>query len=241
MDGSSRRSTILSVFDVYSVRIMLGWIASLGLLLVFVHLPLQRAGERIGWGATYPEARIPVTEVEPEESEKDPSSTPSPEDTPVPTVSSRGEAQTDSESPSANKESESAGDSEETTPSSEVHPLTALEVSDRAPEIRGGMGALYFRIDYPEEARKKGIQGRLLLEFTVDTEGQAQSIEVKESLHPLCDSAAVHGIRSVEFVPAKHNGNVVPVRMRLPVRFQLLSDSTGVETAASAKETSSES
>lgn len=237
MDGSRRRSTILSVFDVYSVRIMLGWTASLGLLLVFVHLPLQRAGERIGWGATYPEARIPVTDVEPEESEEDPSSPSPPEDAPVPTASSR----TDSESPSANKESESAGDSEETTPSSEVHPLTALEVSDRTPEIRGGMGALYFRIDYPEEARKKGIQGRLLLEFTVDTEGQAQSIEVKESLHPLCDSAAVHGIRSVEFVPAKHNGKVVPVRMRLPVRFQLLSDSTGVETAASAKETSSES
>lgn len=239
MDGSRRRSTVLSVFDAYSVRIMLGWIASLGILLVFVHLPLQRAGERIGWGATYPEMQIPLTEVEPEESEEL-SSTASPEDVPVPTAPYRADAQTESEDPSATEGSESSGDSEETTPSSDVHPLTALEVSDRVPEIRGGMGALYFRINYPEEARKKGIQGRLLLEFTVNTEGRAQSIEVAESLHPLCDSAAVEGIRSVEFVPAKHNGTVVPVRMKLPVRFQLLSDSTGVETAT-ASDASSES
>jgi hypothetical protein len=44
---------------------------------------------------------------------------------------------------------------------------------------------------------------------------------VVESLHPLCDSAAVDALQSVRFHPGTRDGEVVPVRMSLPVRFQL--------------------
>lgn len=220
-------STDTPLLDVYSVRVMVGWIASLGLLLLVVHLPFTGPQSRVGWGITASPERIALSEVESQDSEEDLSpqneKAPPPTHSPLPT-STEQEVDTDKETEETN--------SEELIASSNVRPMHALKVNDRTPEIVGGMGALYLQINYPQEARDKGIQGRLLVEFTVTTEGRAKAIEVAESLHPLCDSAAVKGIRSVEFVPAKHNGTEVPVRMRLPIRFQLLSsDTTGVETA----------
>jgi TonB family protein len=105
--------------------------------------------------------------------------------------------------------------------SSSPQTLAALETTDRHPEIKGGAGALYLQIHYPKAARRQGIEGRLELEFTVDREGKVHAIEVAKSLHPLCDSAAVDALRSVEFRPAMHQGTPIPVRMKLPIRFQL--------------------
>lgn len=220
-------STDPSLLDTYSVRIMLGWIASLGLLVFIVHLPLTESNNKVGWSTQPAAERISFTDVERQESSQH--SSPSPDEAPPPTESSRNESSPQPEN-SSPQETESSGVKAQSA-TSDVRAMNVLEVNDRSPEIVGGMGSLYLHIKYPPKAQHKGIQGRLLLEFTVDTEGNAHSIEVAKSLHPLCDSAAVEGVRSVDFVPAKHNGTKVPVRMRLPIRFQLLSDSTGVETA----------
>lgn len=101
--------------------------------------------------------------------------------------------------------------------------MAALDPDTEQPAIVGGVGNLYIEIEYPEKAREQGIQGQLKLEFTVEPDGSVNRIEVIESLHPLCDSAAVEGVRSVNFVPAKHNGKAIPVRMTLPVHFRLIS------------------
>jgi TonB family protein len=101
--------------------------------------------------------------------------------------------------------------------------VSAFGPNDQKPEIVGGMGALYHNIQYPQEARDQGIEGRLRLEFTVQADGKVRNVEVVDSLHPLCDSAAVEGIRSVRFAPAEHRGTAVPARMTLPVRFRLIS------------------
>lgn len=220
-------STDTSLLDTYSVRIMLGWIASLALLLVIIHLPFTSPTDKVGWRGEPTSDRIALSEIE-RESEQ--SSSAASEDPPPPTRSSQRSPAPEQE-PSPTEDETDETEADEFTGSSDVRRINALSIDDRQPEIIGGMGSLYLHIDYPEEARQEGIQGRLLLEFTVDTEGKAHSIEVVDSLHPLCDSAAVTGIRSVNFVPAKHKGEEIPVRMRLPVRFQLLSDSTGVETA----------
>jgi TonB family protein len=62
----------------------------------------------------------------------------------------------------------------------------------------------------------------------VGTDGAVSNLQVVDPLHPLCDSAAVRGVRSVTFVPAKRDGRPIPIRLRLPVRFQL---STAPNTA----------
>jgi TonB family protein len=83
------------------------------------------------------------------------------------------------------------------------------------------MSAFYLNIQYPPAARRKGIEGRLELRFTVGADGTVRGIQVAKSLHPLCDSAAVRALRSVRFAPGTHNGEPIPVRMSLPVRFTL--------------------
>jgi TonB family protein len=95
----------------------------------------------------------------------------------------------------------------------------------------GGRSALYLHIKYPLKARKEGIQGRLLLGFRVNEDGQAEDIRVLRSLHPLCDSAAVRALRSVEFAPARRAGTPVAMRTTLPVRFRLVADSARTRTA----------
>jgi protein TonB len=103
---------------------------------------------------------------------------------------------------------------------------TILEFAEELPEVQGGMGALYLNIDYPEAARKAGIQGRVVLRFVVERNGSVEHVDVVESLHPLCDSAAVRAVRNTSFVPGRQNGHRVRVRMSLPIRFRLVEPGT---------------
>lgn len=117
-------------------------------------------------------------------------------------------------------EQESTSDSPSDSTSA-VRSIAELSLQDRHPEIIGGQGALSLHINYPVEARRKGIEGRLTLTFTVNTDGEVRHIVVSDSLHPACDSAAVEALRSVRFRPGTYDGEPVPVRMSLPIRFEL--------------------
>lgn len=109
--------------------------------------------------------------------------------------------------------------------------LPVMEFADFMPDIQGGIGAYYINIEYPEAARHRGIEGRLVLFFVVEPDGRPSNISVGKSLHPLCDSAAVQALRQTVFIPGHHNGKPVRVRMRLPVSFQLLDPVTQDSTA----------
>ena len=99
---------------------------------------------------------------------------------------------------------------------------TVYEFAQDPPSIRGGLGAYYINIEYPPEAVEQEIEGRLVLRFVVGTDGRARDILVTESLHPLCDSAAVRALRQTTFAPGRQDGKKVSVRMQLPVRFRLV-------------------
>ncbi|MBO6576321.1 MAG: energy transducer TonB [Rhodothermales bacterium] len=97
-----------------------------------------------------------------------------------------------------------------------------LAAAETMPEIRGGLGAYYINIRYPQKAIDEGIEGRLVLDFIVEKDGRASDILVYQSLHPLCDSAAVQALRQTLFMPGRSGGEAVAVRMRLPVLFQIV-------------------
>lgn len=118
------------------------------------------------------------------------------------------------------------------TPLQKLKLTPALEFAERMPNIAGGLGSYYIHIDYPREAIEKGIEGRLILVFTVEHDGSASEISVLQSLHPLCDSAAVQALRKTRFVPGRQDDEVVRVRMRLPVRFRLIQPSEQDSTLA---------
>lgn len=74
---------------------------------------------------------------------------------------------------------------------------------------------------YPEVARKSGIQGTILVRVLIGTDGRVREAEVlrgKEIFH----KAALTAVRQYEFSPARQNDRPVPVWMALPIRFRLL-------------------
>jgi TonB family protein len=218
------RSTPGGLFDGYPPRLLLGWAASLGVVVLLFSVPLPGA-DQVGWGPARSVERIALTEVasEPEASE---ATTEEAAPSGAPPVTEHAPPEPEAPSPSPAPAADEGGDASarpgpDTTAT--LPSLAALATRDQLPQILGGPGALLLHIRYPSAARKKGIEGRLKLSFTVDTSGWARDIEITDSLHPLCDSAAVDALQSVRFQPGTHKGDPVPVRMNLPIRFQLQS------------------
>lgn len=75
---------------------------------------------------------------------------------------------------------------------------------------------------YPSAARRRGIEGRVLLEVRVDSQGRPASVQVADSSgEESLDHAAVEAVRNWRFVPAKSGGAPVEGRIRVPIRFRL--------------------
>ncbi|MDP3015773.1 MAG: energy transducer TonB, partial [Deltaproteobacteria bacterium] len=75
---------------------------------------------------------------------------------------------------------------------------------------------------YPQEARKKGYEGEVLLRVEVLSNGRVGEIEVRRSSgHEVLDRSAVAGVKQWKFVPAKKGETQVPVWVNIPVTFQL--------------------
>jgi len=204
---------------------MLGLVASLGLLLALVHFPLQTSISGVGWSARSPAESIALSDMGPERSsEEDPDGVGTEMAPPSTNQSaSRPEQPTRSAASKAPSTESTPRDSGRASESDfdDVQSVATLGVEDQRPQIVGGVGSLYLNINYPEKARNQGIEGQLRLEFTVEADGEVSAVKVVDSLHPLCDSAAVKGVRSVDFVPAKRNGDPIPIRLKLPIKFQL--------------------
>jgi TonB family protein len=103
------------------------------------------------------------------------------------------------------------------------------------PEFKGGQAALvqYMieNVKYPEEAKKKGISGKVYVQFIVDKKGKVNSPEVLKSADPLLDAEAVRAIASMpNWIPGKdENGKPVNVAMTLPIGFNLDENKTKKE------------
>ena len=79
------------------------------------------------------------------------------------------------------------------------------------------------KLVYPEMARRAGIVGNVFLELFVDATGTIRKISVlKENPagYGFAD-AAVSAFNGVACLPAKVDGQAVPVRFRYPIRFTL--------------------
>jgi periplasmic protein TonB len=75
---------------------------------------------------------------------------------------------------------------------------------------------------YPRMARRARMEGRCLLEVTVDINGIARSVRLlKSSGYDLLDQAALTAIQSWRFTPARHRGQAVAARAEVPIRFSL--------------------
>lgn len=75
---------------------------------------------------------------------------------------------------------------------------------------------------YPLIARRRGYQGRVLLEVLVRRDGRAGSIRLaRSSGYEVLDRAAIKGVRNWLFHPAKRGDELVEMWVEIPIRFQL--------------------
>lgn len=98
-------------------------------------------------------------------------------------------------------------------------------VSENA-EFPGGDVALsdWMRknMKYPEECRKQGIQGRVVIKFVVNKDGSIVDLETVRSPHPALAEEGLRVVKSMpKWKPAKENGKVVRSRFNVPIMFRL--------------------
>lgn len=97
---------------------------------------------------------------------------------------------------------------------------------DKAPEFPGGNPGLekYLtaNVRYPEAARKKNLEGKVLIGFTVDTKGKVININVLQKVHPLLDNEATRVVRAMpRWQPATKGTKNVMAPVALPITFRL--------------------
>lgn len=81
---------------------------------------------------------------------------------------------------------------------------------------------VYQYLKYPAYARDNGIQGRVLVDFVVDENGEVRDVKVSRSAHVSLDDEAVRVVSaSPKWRPGRHRGKKVKVAMTVAVEFRL--------------------
>ena len=74
--------------------------------------------------------------------------------------------------------------------------------------------------NYPPEAKKKGIQGTVLLSLAVDQKGRVSDIKVVSG-HPLLMPITVEAVKRLRFRPYYLNGEAAPIQGYVSYVFKL--------------------
>lgn len=89
-------------------------------------------------------------------------------------------------------------------------------VSDREPVVKKSVNPVY-----PEEAKAKGIEGKVYLSILVDTGGKVKEAKVLKSDNPVFDTPAIDAARQWLFSPAIKDGKAVEAWLTMPFMFKL--------------------
>lgn len=101
--------------------------------------------------------------------------------------------------------------------------FTAVEQN---PEFPGGPAEMYKylakNIRYPGAASRANIQGRVFLQFVVNTDGSITDVSVVKGVGFGCDEEAMRVVKGMpKWKPGRQSGRAVRVKYTLPVNFQL--------------------
>ena len=77
-------------------------------------------------------------------------------------------------------------------------------------------------MNYPKQARRMGIEGKVYVQFVVDKDGSVTSVRAVKGIGAGCDEEAERVLKSSpKFKPGKQRGRPVKVRMMMPIIFKL--------------------
>ena len=102
----------------------------------------------------------------------------------------------------------------------------ALEVVEEMPEFPGGvaelMKFLQANVKYPDDAKKAGKAGRVIVKFVIDKDGSISDATILRSVYPSIDAEALRVVNAMpKWNPGKVKGEPVKVKYTLPLSFSL--------------------
>ncbi|MEO8067540.1 MAG: energy transducer TonB [Flavobacteriales bacterium] len=103
-------------------------------------------------------------------------------------------------------------------------PDTAMQ---RRPIFKGGMGymnlLLMHNTRYPTDQLDRDVEGRVMVKFIVDKQGNTTSISCVEQDKPGFCAEAERAVAALgnNWIPGQQSGGPVPVKFQLPVHFKI--------------------
>ena len=97
---------------------------------------------------------------------------------------------------------------------------------EQMPRFPGGQSALMSflsrNVKYPKVCQENGIQGRVIIQFVVNKDGNISDVSVYKGVNPYLDAEAIRVIKSMpKWTPGKQKGKYVNVKYTLPISFRL--------------------
>ncbi len=101
-----------------------------------------------------------------------------------------------------------------------------FDTVEQMPEYPGGMQAmiefLQTNMKYPEDAAKQKVEGRVMVQFVVETDGSVSDVHVAKQVFPSLDAEAIRVVQAMpKWIPGKEKGKVVRVKYNLPIVFRM--------------------
>lgn len=99
-------------------------------------------------------------------------------------------------------------------------------VAEEMPEFPGGMNELFKylsqNLQYPTEAQKQKIQGRVVIQMVIDADGNVTNPRILRSENPLLDKEALRLANEMpKWISGKQNGKAIAVKYTIPIMFKL--------------------
>jgi protein TonB len=102
-----------------------------------------------------------------------------------------------------------------------------FQIVEEKPKFQGGdentfTKWVFERLVYPEMAKENGVQGRVILQFLVNTDGSVSDVKVVRGVDASLDKEAARVVASSpKWTPGRQRNKAVKVRYIFPVIFQL--------------------
>jgi protein TonB len=92
-----------------------------------------------------------------------------------------------------------------------------IDVSDEPHEIQ----PLEKLIQYPEVARRSGLEGKVTVQALIGKDGSVEKVDVLKSDYDIFKDAAIQAVKNAKFTPARQNGTPLKVWITRTINFKL--------------------
>jgi protein TonB len=73
--------------------------------------------------------------------------------------------------------------------------------------------------EYPDELRREGVSGLVMVKCQIDAQGNVTSTEVEKSSNAAFEKPAMAAVKKWKFKPAKQDGAPIEIKVSIPIKF----------------------